>query len=198
MNRKKPMILGIGGTLRKGSSSEKALLVALKAAEEAGANVKAFTGAKLDLPHYDATNRAGIGAASELLELYRRCDGIIISSPGYHGSMSGMIKNALDYLEELRADNRVYLEGVPVGCIVCAYGWQATGTTLMALRSVVHALRGWPTPLGVTINSTLTTFDQAGECSDQRITEQLGALANQVTTFALQASADLSRAGRAI
>lgn len=184
MVQKQPMILGIGGTLREGSSSERALRVALNAARENGAVVSSFTGVQLDLPHYDPQNKAGIAAASELLELYRKCDGVIIASPGYHGSMSGMIKNALDYIEELRNDERVYLQNIPVGCIVCAYGWQATGSTLMALRSVVHALRGWPTPLGVTINSSQTTFDTSGVCSDARVTEQLYSLAAQVTDFA--------------
>ncbi len=190
MSKKQPMILGIGGTLRSGSSSERALNIALTAAEKAGATVRSFTGAKLDLPHYDASNKAGIEAAAELLELYRQCDGVIISSPGYHGSTSGMIKNALDYIEELRSDERVYLEDRPVGCIVCAYGWQATGTTLTALRSIVHALRGWPTPLGVTINSAQTSFSDDGGCSDSRVADQLHALAGQVLGFASQGVAE--------
>lgn len=195
MTLKRPMILGLGGTLRDGSSSGRALSIALQAAKRAGAEIKAVTGSMLDLPHYDPGNRAGAEAASELIDLYRRCDGVIISSPGYHGSTSGMIKNALDYLEELSKDERVYLEDRPVGCIVCAYGWQATGTTLVTLRSVVHALRGWPTPLGVTINSAQVSFDNAGQCSDSRVLTQLEALARQVMLFARRASATQAPAG---
>jgi FMN reductase len=108
---------------------------------------------------------------------------LILASPGYHGSMSGMIKNALDYTEEMRADERVYLEGRAVGCVVCANGWQATGTTLIALRSVVHALRGWPTPLGVGINSAEKIFDDAGQCIPS-IASQLDIVARQVVAFA--------------
>jgi FMN reductase len=189
MTQKRPMILGLGGTLRDGSSSERALSLALQAAQRAGAEIKAVTGSMLNLPHYDPGNREGAEAASALIDLYRRCDGVIISSPGYHGSISGMIKNALDYIEELSKDDRVYLEDRPVGCIVCAYGWQATGTTLVAMRSVVHALRGWPTPLGVTINSAQVSFDDAGQCSDSRVSAQLEALAGQVMSFARRASA---------
>lgn len=183
MTHKRPMILGIGGTLRPGSSSERALSIALRTAEQAGAEVRAVSGSKLNLPHYDPSNPQGREAAAELIELYRRCDGVILSSPGYHGSMSGMIKNALDYIEELAKDERVYLEDRPVGCIVCAYGWQATGTTLVSLRSVVHALRGWPTPMGVTINSAQVSFDEQGQCSDARVVTQLQVLAGQVMKF---------------
>ena len=65
------------------------------------------------------------------------------------------IKNALDYAEDTAKDARPYLDGRAVGCIACAYGWQATDSTLIAMRSIVHALRGWPTPLGVAANTTM-------------------------------------------
>lgn len=197
MTQKRPMILGIGGTLRPGSSSERALTIALRAAEQAGAEIRAVSGSMLDLPHYDPSNSRGREAAAEMIELYRRCDGVILSSPGYHGSMSGMIKNALDYIEELAKDERVYLEDRPVGCIVCAYGWQAAGTTLVSLRSVVHALRGWPTPMGVTINSAQVSFDEQGQCSDARVVAQLQVLAGQVMKFAHHAVGDTLSTARA-
>lgn len=69
----------------------------------------------------------------------------LIWAAAHHGSVSGLIKNALDYIEDTTKEERVYLEGRTVGCIACAYGWQATGSTLNALRTIVHALRGWPT-----------------------------------------------------
>jgi FMN reductase len=103
----------------------------------------------------------------------RRADGIVIASPGYHGGVSGLVKNALDWVEELRADERPYFDGRPVGLIVVADGWQATVTTLVSLRSIVHALRGWPTPLGVAIN---TAARMDGEAS------QLELLAGQVVS----------------
>jgi FMN reductase len=99
----------------------------------------------------------------------------LISTPGYHGGISGLIKNALDYVEELRDDDRPYFDGRAVGCIVCADGWQTTTTTLVSLRSVVHALRGWPTPLGVAINSADTDGDPS---------EQLELIGRQVVEFA--------------
>jgi len=57
----------------------------------------------------------------------------------YHGSLSGLIKNALDSLEPLRDDVRPYLDGRAVGCIVVADGWQACGSALASLRGIVHA-----------------------------------------------------------
>jgi FMN reductase len=122
---------------------------------------------------------------AEMLDAVREADGVMISTPGYHGSVSGLIKNALDGLEGLRDDARPYLDGRAVGCIVSADGWQAGGTVLSALRTIVHALRGWPTPLGVTLNpSAGKLFDQAGELSDKRDARQIEMMAGQVVEFA--------------
>jgi FMN reductase len=120
-----------------------------------------------------------------MLDAVRDADGVLISTPGYHGSVSGLVKNALDALEASRGEARPYLDGRAVGCIVTADGWQAAGTTLSALRDVVHALRGWPTPLGVTLNpSAGKLFDETGEFRDERDARQVEMLAGQVVDFA--------------
>jgi FMN reductase len=122
--------------------------------------------------------------ASRLIDAFRRCNGIIVASPAYHGSISGLVKNALDYTEDLRADPRVYLDGVAVGLIACAGGWQAAVQTLAALRSIAHALRGWPTPLGAAINTTTPLFDESGVCLDLSSKFQLETVGRQVVEFA--------------
>jgi FMN reductase len=179
-----PFIVGIGGTAQPGSSTEQALSLALASAEKAGARVKMFGGDVLaSLPHYltPGTNESPDGQA--LVEAVRAADGVIIASPGYHGSISGLVKNAIDYLEETSKDGRVYLDGVPVGLIATAYGWQATGSTLATLRSIVHALRGWPTPLGAAINTSGGIF-KGGQCSDAGAAGQLDLVGRQVVQFA--------------
>lgn len=181
--RSRPLVVGIGGTTRHGSSSEIALRLALAAAEEAGAETLAFCGTAIDFPMYAPERPERSGTALDFIEAIRAADGVIISSPGYHGSISGLIKNALDYIEDTRSDTRAYLDGRAVGCIVCAHGWQATGSTLAAMRSIVHALRGWPTPLGATINTSLPVF-QAGTCVDADIAARLAEVGRQVVTFA--------------
>jgi FMN reductase len=55
---------------------------------------------------------------------------------------------------------------------------------LVALRSIVHALRGWPTPLGVGINSMTCQFSPEGEPSEKPIADQLKIMAGQVVNGA--------------
>ncbi|MFV3077036.1 NADPH-dependent FMN reductase [Niveispirillum fermenti] len=180
----RPLILGLGGTTRAFSSSEMALRMALAEAERLGAETVLLSGPELVLPLYAPENPDRTPDAARLVALLRRCDGVILSSPGYHGSISGLMKNALDYVEDTARDAVPYLDGRAVGCIACAYGWQATGSTLAALRSIAHALRGWPTPLGVAVNSMGTRFEADGTCNDAGAAANLAILAQQVVWFA--------------
>jgi len=181
----RPLIVGIGGTVRTPSSSERVLGLALAAAEAAGARTQLIGGEVLSrLPIYNPADPGEPPERSALIEAVRAADGVIVATPGYHGSLSGLIKNALDSLEPLREDARPYLDGRAVGCIVVADGWQACGSALAHLRSIVHALRGWPTPLGATINSALKPFDDDGALTDPRDAFQVETVARQVVDFA--------------
>jgi FMN reductase len=177
-------ILGIGGTTRPGSTTERALRMALEVAAKAGADTDLLIGEDIDLPLY-APERLDRGpAAARLVEALRRADGIIIASPAYHGGLSGLVKNALDYAEDLREDARPYLDGRAIGCIATAAGWQGFSATLWAMRSIAHALRGWPTPLGVGVLTTERVFDDDGECLTPGLQRQLELVGRQVLDFA--------------
>lgn len=191
----RPFILGVGGTPRPGSTSEYALAVSLKAAAAAGAETLLISGPELELPMYNPGDPQRTLAAQRLVDAFRSCDGLVIASPGYHGSVSGLIKNALDYAEDLRTDRRVYFDGIAVGCIACAAGWQAAGHTLATLRSIAHALRGWPTPLGVALNTSSRLFDETGACLDPAAKGQLDAVGRQVVEFAWQRRGALLQGG---
>lgn len=56
---------------------------------------------------------------------------------------------------------------------------------LTSLRSIVHALRGWPTPFGATVNTLETRFDSAESCSDPKVVAQLETVGTQAAEFAL-------------
>ena len=175
-----PKIVAIGGTINPGSSTEMALRTALDVAESQGAEVKLFGGEYLAaLPHYRSkAHSAADGSA--MVEAVRVADGIIIAAPGYHGTISGLVKNALDYLEDLSKDDRPYLDGRAVGLIATAFGDQASMSTMQTLRSIVHALRGWPTPMGATVRTYPDLFSPDGECLDDRISMQLDIVGKQV------------------
>jgi FMN reductase len=181
-----PLVVGIGGTIGGVSSTERALRIALDAAGTQGFRTRLFGGeAMARLPLYDPKATSRTEHEREFVDTVRQASALIIASPGYHGSISGVVKNALDLLEETARDaDRPYLADMPVGLIATAYGWQATGSTIAALRSIVHALRGWPTPFAAAINTQLTRFDDAGGANDPAVLEQLALVGRQVARFA--------------
>lgn len=186
MNKTRPFIVGIGGTTRQGSSSEKALDLALAHASRRGVEILTFGGSDLlSLPLYDPSNPAEqlVPKGKHLINALRRANGVVFSSPCYHGSISGLIKNAIDYMEAMRADERVYLDGRAVGVVGCGFGWQGPNSVVSSLRSITHALRGWPVPLGVAINTAAVKFDD-DVCSSDSVTQQLETMIDQIITFA--------------
>ncbi len=183
-----PFIVGLGGTLRANSSTERALRYCLQAVDRQGGRTRLFSAQDLDLPMYAPHELERTPRALELVKNLRDADAVVVGSPGYHGAVSGLVKNALDYIEDLRDDPRVYLDNTPWGCISCAYGWQAAVGTLTQLRGIGHALRAWPTPLGVAINSADPVWEPSGELADtdqgKVVANQLELLASQVLAFA--------------
>ncbi len=177
-------IVAIGGSTRPGSTTEMALRCAGAAAQEQGASVSYHVSRDLLLPIYDVESRHRSTEALTLIEAIRGAHGILIASPGYHGGISGMVKNALDYVEDLATEDPPYLHGRAVGCISVAHGWQATVGTLAQIRQTVHALRGWPTPLGGTVNGQLTRFDADSQPDDPGVADQLATVGKQVVEFA--------------
>ncbi len=184
-----PLVVGVGGTLRPNSSTERALRHCLDAVEQLGGRTRLYSGADINLPMYNPHDPARTPPAIALIDALREADAVVVGSPGYHGGISGLVKNALDYIEDMRDDSRVYLDNKPWGCISCAYGWQAAVGTLDQLRAIGHALRAWPTPLGVAINSADQIWDGGGQLVDPGVRGQLGLLASQVLSFVRSAGA---------
>jgi FMN reductase len=178
------LIVAIGGTTRPQSSTERVLGLAAEAARCHGAEVQAFGGDYIaGLPHYrgpDWTEDKG----REMIAAVRAADGILLATPGYHGTVSGMVKNAIDYLEELAADTRPYLEGRPVGLIVTAFGHQAANSSMTTLRTIAHSLRGWPTPFGAALKIGPASFDADGGLIDEDAAAQLRLVGTQVAQAA--------------
>ncbi|MGW8697767.1 NADPH-dependent FMN reductase [Streptomyces eurythermus] len=177
-------VVGVGGSSRPESTAEQALRTVLDAAQKRGASVRLISGPSLAMPLYDPRHGAGAPQARRLLSAIAGADGLVLASPAYHGGISGLVKNALDHVEELREDIRPYLSERAVGCVAVAHGWQGAVSTLAALRDVTHALRGWPTPLGAAINTSTVRFSPAGACEDPHVQGQLEEIAAQVVEFA--------------
>jgi FMN reductase len=179
-------VVGIGGTLREGSTCLGALRRALEGAREAGAESRLLDLRALDLPMYEPGRPiADYGPEVErFVEEVREADAIILSTAAYHGTLAGVTKNALDFTQFLARDEWPYLEGRVVGLISTSGGERAAASTMDALVHVVHALRGVVAPSMVTIPRARRHSDGEGNITDESYAGRLERLGRLVVEMA--------------
>lgn len=179
----------LGGSLRPGSVSEQVLRACADLAAVHAARVTVLTAAQLVLPPYVLDRTQRTPAANRLLSVLRAADGLVIATPTHHGGASGLLKNALDYVEDLADDMPAYLTGRAVGA--AAVGWSEHGaaTAVADLRNTIMCLRGWATPMAVTVNSAAPPVAEGGIQANPQVMRRLEILVGQVAEFARQTRA---------
>jgi len=196
---RKPHVVGLGGTLREGSTSLRALEEALRAAEEAGATTELLDLRELALPMYEPGRRLEeYGEEVErLVESMRGADAMIWSTAAYHGTLASVTKNALDFVQFLARDERPYLQDRVVGLIATAGGSMAAVNAANAMTNVVHALRGVAAPLSVPVTQSWRAFDEEGNLRDDGVARRLESLGRLVVEMAEKLAPDAGKfAGR--
>lgn len=178
MNDPQPLtVVALCGSLRHGSYTRLALQIALEGAAELGAHTRL-----IDLRDYNLI----LAKASDKYpdDVYRlRADvrgaqGILLGTPEYHGSFSGVLKNALDLMgfEEF--------EGKMLGLVGVSGGAMGAISALASLRAIGRALHAWVVPQEVAIPQAWQQFDDQGQLTNERLRQRLIEVGQQVTRFA--------------
>jgi salicylate hydroxylase len=145
-----PRIVVISGSLRPGSTCDQVAQWCAQRCAEQGASARVLTGSEIDFPAYRPGLAHTHAAVAGFLDELRGADGVILVSPTYHATVSGLLKNALDYVNDIGGPVP-YLEGRAIGTVAVGSGAQGAVSTLTTLRTIGHALRGWPTPVGAAV-----------------------------------------------
>ena len=157
-------VLGISGSLRKGSYNTAALRAAQELAPE-GMSIEIASIA--EIPFYDADVQAeGFPAAvTELGEQIRTADAVLIGSPEYNYSIPGVLKNAIDWLSRL--PNQPFA-GKPVGMIGASQSLLGAARAQYHLRQVFVFIDALPVNKPeVFITLAQTKFDSGGRLTDE-------------------------------
>jgi FMN reductase len=182
-------IVGLGGSLASTSTSRAALELALDGAAAAGAETRLLDLRELALPMYDPDHDEPDEAAADLIESCYGADGLLWSSPLYQGTISGALKNALDWLHLLGRRDPPYLHDKVIGLISAAGGTQGL-QAINTMEFAVRALRGWAVPYVVPVAAASRVFDPAGRIRDESIELQLATLGEEVVRVAGRFAAD--------
>jgi NAD(P)H-dependent FMN reductase len=173
MTERSLRVLGVNGSLRAHSRSSLAVRLALESAKLRNAEIRLLELRDLDLPLYNPDREEELAAAEALGKDMEWADAIILSSPDYHGSMSGAMKNFLDY-------NWAELAGKLFGYICSS---NEKGLTVMdQMRTVVRQCYGWSMPYGVSFNGN-ADFDKNGVVTNPKVEERLKMMARDLVTY---------------
>jgi FMN reductase len=184
-----PTIVGVGGSLRKGSTSRSALQRALAGAAAAGAETTLLDLRELELPMYDPDDDEPTEGAATLIESCHAADGLLWSSPLYQGTISGAFKNALDWLHVLGRRDPPYLHDKVIGLISAAGGTQGL-QAINTMEFSARALRGWAVPYVVPIPTSWQAFAEDGSINDETVESQLERLGGEVARVTERFAAD--------
>ena len=155
-----PTVVAVSGSLRDGSYTRTALMYVLEAAEQAGAETRLLDLQEYDLPVYDP-DLEGQGESETVTRIVREADAVVLGSPVYHGSYSGVLKNFHDYCTFEEYEKTI------VGLLATA-GGGSYGPTLEHLRSTVRGVHGWVLPHQVGIPDAYEQFEEDPEAPDGR------------------------------
>lgn len=172
----RPHVVAVCGSQRQGSYTRQALHEALSGAEAAGGTTELLDLTEIHLPPLDpATDTAGDGDA--VRRTIRGADAVILGTPMYHGSYSGVLKNGLDYcgFDEF--------EDTTVGLLVVSGGPFPT-PALTHLRDVCRSLNAWVLPYQAAVPQAQNVFDENG-FTDENLRERVRTLGTRAVEYAI-------------
>lgn len=175
---KKLKFVALGGSFRPGSSSAKAMLEALYFLHDRGHETSSLSLSDLKLPGFETCDRLEDYPESvhHMLNEIRSAHGLIFSTPVYHGTLSGGMKNAMDFLEYLSGDAEPYLTGRVIGLISTSGGLPGVNA-INTMDYISRALHAWVCPTTVAIPHSNKQFGPDGRVKDEHILKRIQRMA---------------------
>ena len=167
-------IVGIGGSLRQNSYSQLALEVAASRVEALGAEMEILDLRQMQLPFCNGEEEyAGYPDLERLRNTVKQADGLILSSPEYHGSISGVLKNVLDLMDFEQLDGKV-------AGLISVLGGQPNSNALNDLRLIMRWVHAWVIPEQIAIGQSWKAFDPEGKLLDEKLSQRFDAFAQSL------------------
>jgi len=183
----KPRILAFAGSLRKDSCNKKLVRIALKGAEEAGAEVTYIDLADYPMPIYnqDDEDRDGLPEnAVKLKRLMREHHGFLISAPEYNSSLSAAFKNAIDWTSRKEQKDEPNLEcyaGKTAAIMSASPGALGGLRGLVHVRAMLENIQVLVLPHQQTVPSAYDAFDEEGNLKEPKKAQAVMDLGRRLT-----------------
>jgi NAD(P)H-dependent FMN reductase len=174
-------VLGVAGSMRQESYSTLGLRMVLEEAKKYDSESYLLELRDITLPLYDpsgpSSNDPSFNSSNNILEkittALKWADALVLASPDYHGSMSGTLKNFLDYFWEDFA-------GKTFGYIIASH--EKGLTVADQMRTAVRQCYGWSMPYNISINGE-KDFDSKGNLVNSALVKRINMLARDLVTY---------------
>jgi chromate reductase len=189
-------ILGISGSLRRGSHNTELLRAAARSLPP-GVELQIYDGLA-ELPHYneDLDIEPVPEAAARLRRSVARADGLLIATPEYNGSVPGVLKNAIDWASRPFPDNA--LKGKPTAVIGASTSLFGAVWAQAQVRKALQIAGADVLDQEVPVGQAHTAFTEQGSISDPEIQSALEDLVGVLLTRATSAHTQIAVADAAV
>lgn len=173
-------VLALDGAVRRESETRKLLQLVVNEFDPDKAVVELFRQDDNQLPLYDdAPELRELPVVKKFLNAVSEADAIILASPEYHGSMSGALKNALDWCTHVKGE----FAGKVVG-LVGGGGSLANSGANVQMMMAVRAMHGWVMPdVLLSVTGIWDAFDENGKLVNQSTVKRLSLFAEKLTKY---------------
>jgi len=177
MSQRPLRVLALAGEYRSSSKSGMLANLALEIAQEAGADIEFWDLATHPLPLVGEDGCWSHPHVAAFQESVTNADAVLLASPEYHGTMSGVMKNTLDWMYDK------HVGGKAVG-LMSTLGGVTNANTLNHMRIACRWLHAWPVPEQLAVGHVKEAFDEDGRLVDPSIVERLENLVRSVLATA--------------
>ena len=169
--------MGICGTYGVDSANCRMLELVFDDCRKLGAECTIWDNAEHPLPLVGAEGCWDDENVKAFQEMATSSDAFVLSSPEYHGTMSGVMKNSLDWLYSKHTSGKPF-------SLMCTLGGQASNNTLNHMRIAARWIHGWVTPEQVAVPHIKEAFDDDGNLLDEKIVERVEGMAKSLVDIA--------------
>jgi FMN reductase len=167
-------IVGIAGSLRPDSYSQVALQIAAQKVAALGATIEILDLRQMQLPFCDGgDDYPNYPDVKRLQDSVAIADGLILVSPEYHGSISGVLKNTLDLMSFDQLSGKV-------AGFMSILGGQSNSNALNDLRVILRWVHAWSIPEQIAIGQAWQAFTPEGKISDEKLDKRFDLFAQSL------------------
>ena len=180
-----PKILAFAGSTRKESFNKRLAKIALLAADKAGAETTFIDLHDYDMPLYSEDLLAEHGMPDGVIafkEMLKNHNGFLITSPEYNGSLTGTLKNAIDW-GTIKADGEERMacwNGKIAGLLSASPGGLGGIRGLHHLRTILAGIGTFVLPNHLAVGNSTTNLQNDEQITDEKLQLQLESLTHEM------------------